>query len=334
MRAGRLLSILLLLQTRGRMTAQALADEFEVSVRTIYRDVDQLSAAGVPVYADRGPSGGFQLLDGYRTRLTGLTPAEAEALFLSGLPGPAADLGVGEAMAAAQLKLLAALPDGYRDGAGRLAARFHLDTVSWYRGPERAELLPPLADAVWGARRVRIRYDSWQAVVERELEPLGLVLKGGAWYLVALSGGKPRTYRVAAIQALEVTDAVFERPPFDLAAYWTAWASDFEARLYRGRARLRLTDEGLRRLAALIPMAADMARQTATDPDAAGWREAVIPVELDSLDHAAAELLRLGPHAEVLEPPDLRARMAETSAAMAALYPSPPAGEGVGAADG
>src|SRR5579862_4010287 len=172
MQASRLLSILLLLQTRGRMTAQALADEFEVSVRTIYRDVDQLSAAGVPVYADRGRLGGFQLLDGYRTKLTGLTPAEAEALFLSGLPGPAADLGLGEAMAQAQLKLLAALPG--REGAGRIVARFHLDPVGWFRGPERTDHLPALAEAVWNSRTIRIRYESWKDVVDRDLEPLGL----------------------------------------------------------------------------------------------------------------------------------------------------------------
>src|SRR5256885_7539794 len=127
MRASRLLSILLLLQTRGRMTAQALADEFEVSVRTLYRDIDQLSAAGIPVYADRGRSGGFQLMDGYRTKLTGLTRSEAEVLFLSGLPGPAAQLGLSDLLSAARLKLLAALPPGMQPDAERIAQRFHLD---------------------------------------------------------------------------------------------------------------------------------------------------------------------------------------------------------------
>ncbi len=171
MRASRLLSILLLLQSRGRMTAQQLADEFEISVRTVYRDIDNLSASGVPVYADRGRDGGFQLLDGYRTRLTGLTPAEADALFLTGLPGPAAELGLGDAMAAAQLKLLAALPSERREGAERVASRFHLDPIGWYQTIEQTAFLPTLAEAVWNTRRIGVRYESWTAVVERQLDP-------------------------------------------------------------------------------------------------------------------------------------------------------------------
>src|SRR5262245_3071093 len=169
MRASRLLSIQLLLQSRGRMTARQLADAFETSVRTIYRDIDELSAAGVPVYADRGRDGGYQLLDGYRTRLTGMTAQESEALFLSGLPGPAAELGLGEALAAAQLKVLAALPHERRETAGRISARFHLDPTGWYQQPERTETLPALASAVWSEQRIRISYESWKAVVERDL---------------------------------------------------------------------------------------------------------------------------------------------------------------------
>jgi predicted DNA-binding transcriptional regulator YafY len=321
MRASRLLSILLLLQTRGRMTAQALADEFEVSVRTVYRDVDQLSAAGVPVYADRGRAGGFQLLDGYRTRLTGLTPLEAEALFLSGLPGPAADLGLGDVMAQAQLKLLAALPNR----AGHVAQRFHLDPVGWFRGAERTDLLPVLA---WNNRRIRIRYESWTDVVERELEPLGLALKAGVWYVVAQpgdgAGGKPRTYRVAAIETLALTDETFERPKtFDLAAYWTAWARDFEARIQRGEAVLRLSPAGVKRLSLLSAAANEMAARTASSPDADGWLTVTIPIEVTSLDHAAAEILRLGVEAQVLGPPPLRRHMSGIAARLGALYPPP-----------
>jgi predicted DNA-binding transcriptional regulator YafY len=320
MRASRLLSILLLLQTRGRMTAQALADEFEVSVRTLHRDIDQLSAAGVPVYADRGRTGGFQLMDGYRTRLTGLTPAEAETLFLSGLPGPAADLGLGDTMAAAQLKLLAALPGQGQSGAGRVADRFHLDPVAWFRNPERADILPVLADAVWNDRRIRIRYESWTDVADRELDPLGLALKAGVWYLVALAGGQARTYRVSAILTLDLTDETFVRPKdFDLPTYWTAWAEDFEARLYRGQATLKLSPEGLRRLPLLGAAVAEMAGRTADGPDGTGWTRVDIPIE--SIGHAVGEVLRLGAEAEVLDPPELRERLAEVIAQLGAVYP-------------
>ena len=320
MQASRLLSILLLLQARGRMTAQALADEFEISIRTVYRDIDQLSAAGVPVYADRGRTGGFQLLDGYRTRLTGLTPAEAETLFLSGLPGPAADLGLGDAMAVAQLKLLAALPSERQEGAGRIAARFHLDPIAWFRSAERTDILPALADAVWNARRIRIRYESWIDVVDRELEPLGLALKAGVWYLVARSGGKPRTYRVSAIQTLELSGEGFTRPEdFDLPAYWAQWAKDFEARLFRGQASLRLSPAGLKQLVRLTPGVGEMAARTARACDDAGWTCVEIPIE--SIENAAGDMLKLGAEVEVLAPPELRQRMARIVAQLAAIYP-------------
>jgi predicted DNA-binding transcriptional regulator YafY len=320
MRASRLLSILLLLQTRGRMNAQALADEFEVSVRTIYRDVDDLSAAGVPVYAERGRTGGFQLLDGYRTRLTGMTQQEVEALMLSGLPGPAAELGLGQAMAAAQLKLVAALPHERREEAGRIAARFHLDPMGWYQHAERADLVPLLAEAVWNERWISVRYESWKDTVDRELEPLGLAIKGGIWYLVARAGGKARTYRVSNIHKLEVTAQRFTRPPrFDLASYWSEWAKDFEARLYRDTAVVRFSPRGMQRLQLLAPAVAASARRTARKPDKTGWVRAEVPIE--SVSHAAGELLKLGADVEALEPAALRDRLREVSAQMAALYP-------------
>jgi predicted DNA-binding transcriptional regulator YafY len=326
MRASRLLSILLLLQTRGRMTAQALAEAFETSVRTIYRDIDQLSAAGVPVYAERGRDGGFQLIEGYRTRLTGLSPDEAETLFLYGLPGPAADLGLGDALAAAQLKLLAALPVEGASRAARVGGRFHLDPVSWYRGAEAADVLPALAGAVWNARRARILYQSWSGRVEREIEPLGLALKAGVWYAVAQVGtaegvGALRTYRVAAIETLTVLDEVFERPAdFDLAAYWSAWVADFEARIFQGEAVLRLSPRGLERLSALAlsPTVAAMAARTRSAAGADGWVRVTIPVE--GIENAAAEVLKLGAEAEVLAPPALRRRVGEIIAALGRFY--------------
>jgi predicted DNA-binding transcriptional regulator YafY len=319
MRASRLLSILLLLQTRGRMSATALAEAMETSVRTIYRDIDELSAAGVPVYAERGRAGGFQLLDGYRTRLTGLTADEAEALFLSGLPGPAADLGLGEAVAGAQLKLLAALPETARGGAKRIASRFHLDPLGWFRSPQAADLLPELAAAVWRERRIDVRYESWTGVVERALEPLGLALKAGAWYLVGRAGSAVRAYKVAAIRTLDVTDETFARPEdFDLAAWWAAWSRDFEQRLYQGTARLRVSQAGLRRLAAMAPAVGEAAARTACPADADGWISVEIPIE--SIDHAAGDILRLGAEAEVLWPAALRETMAALAARLGAIY--------------
>ncbi len=320
MRASRLLSILLLLQTRGRMTAEALAAEFEVSVRTVYRDIDQLSAAGAPVYADRGRVGGFQLMDGYRTRLTGLTDAEAETLFLGGLSGPAAQMGFSGAVTTMQLKLLAALPPERQAAAERLAGRFHLDPVGWYQNPDEAERLPAIAQAVWNSRRIVVRYESWKGEVARTLEPLGLILKGGLWYLAARPAEgrrEPRTYRVSNIVELTLAEQRFERPPgFDLAAWWAETSRRFEAEIFTGTATLRLTTEGLRRLARL---GAEQARIAAgTRPGADGRVEVVVPIE--SVEHAAIDFLRLGPEAEVLAPPELREAMAASARRLAALY--------------
>jgi predicted DNA-binding transcriptional regulator YafY len=234
MLASRLLSILMLLQARGRTSAAALAAEFEVSIRTVHRDIDQLSAAGIPVYAERGRSGGFALLGGYRTKLTGLTQPEAETLFLAGLPGPAAELGLADLLAAARLKLMAALPAGAQ--AERIAARFHLDPAGWFRAAEASELLPQIARAVWSERYLRIRYRSGGEIYGRKLGPLGLVLKGGVWYLVAESGKSVRTYRAAQIVEAEASDESFARPEeFDLAAHWAKSSRDYEAGLYRDK---------------------------------------------------------------------------------------------------
>lgn len=318
MRASRLLSILILLQMRGRLSAETLAREFEVSVRTIYRDIDQLSAAGVPVYAERGRAGGFQLMDGYRTRLTGFTPGEAEALLLAGVGGAAADLGLDAELAAAQLKLMASLPADAGASAQRVAERFHLDPAPWYRAEPAADLLPALAQAVWGQRKVRMAYESWSAQVERLAEPLGLVLKGGAWYLAARVDRSLRTYRISNIQGLAVLAETFERPRgFDLARWWADWARAFEARLLKDRAMVRLSAEGAWRLAQTNPAAARAVE--AAHPDGVeGWATVEIPMESGAF--AARQLLQLGDQVEVLAPPELRAAVAEEAKALAGLY--------------
>src|SRR4029078_12562361 len=159
MRASRLVSLLLLLQNRGQLTAAQVAREREVSERTVYRDVEALSAAGIPIYAERGPRGGVRLVEGYRTRLTGMTEDEARALFLSGLPGPAAELGLGTVMTAARLKVLAALPTELRARATRLVERVYLGAAAWFRPDEQAPHLPVLAEAVWESRTLAITYD-------------------------------------------------------------------------------------------------------------------------------------------------------------------------------
>jgi predicted DNA-binding transcriptional regulator YafY len=320
MLASRLLSILMLLQTRGRMSATDLAAEFEVSVRTIHRDIDQLSAAGIPVYADRGRNGGFALMDGYRTKLTGMTQPEAETLFLAGLPGPAAELGLADYLTAARLKLIAALPAHVQPGAERIAARFHLDPAPWFRAQDAQPSLQIVARAVWSAQVLKLRYrpSGKPDARPRRLRPLGLVLKGGVWYLVAQSekaGEKSlRTYRVANIHDAEITDETFERPKsFDLAAHWESASRAYEAGVWRETAAIRLSPKGYASLELLGPTVMQAARETRT-PDRDGWLRCTIPIE--SIDHGVRDLVRLCDDVEIVAPHTLRAKMAETLAAM------------------
>ncbi|MEN3612965.1 WYL domain-containing protein [Plantactinospora sp. ZYX-F-223] len=322
MRASRLVSLLLLLQARGRMTAQELSTALEVSVRTVYRDVESLGAAGVPVYADRGPAGGYRLLDGYRTRLTGLTTDEAEALFLAGMPGPATELGLGTVLAGAELKLLAALPAELGGRAARARDRFHLDAPGWFRDAEPTPHLAALADAVWRERMVEIRYRRWRAPreVTRRLAPLGVVLKAGRWYLVARAGEEPRAYRIGSVLELTVLDESFTRPDdFDLAGFWHAWSRRYEESVYQATATVRLTEAALERMPFIFPPAMSRAARAAAGPvDNAGWRYTAVPME--SVRHGHVELLKLGADVEVLAPAELRAAFVATARAMAGRY--------------
>ncbi len=322
MRASRLLSLLMLLQSRGRMTAEQLAAELEVSVRTVYRDVDALSASGVPVYAERGPAGGFDLLDGYRTRLTGMTPDEAETLFLAGAPGVAAELGLGSVLAAAQLKLLAALPGEFAARATRIQERFHLDAPGWYHDGEQPPFIEAVAAAVWNERVIEVRYRSWKGERARRLEPLGIVLKGGIWYLAAGVEKQVRTYRVGRILSLVTLDETFERlPDFDLARYWQEWFEASRERMYEVQARVRLSPVAQKLLPHLFDAVTNRAAAaSASEPDERGWIEVEIPVE--TVEFGSTKLLQLGTEAEVLAPAEMRAYLRQVTGELRAMYGS------------
>lgn len=319
MRASRLLSILMTLQARGQITAQALADECEVSLRTIYRDIDELSGAGIPVYSERGAAGGYRLLDGYRTRLNGLSAEEAEVLFLAGLPSAAADLGFGAAMASAQLKLLAAMPQELRAGAERMRSRFHFDAPRWFDEAEQPQYLSLVAKAVWEQRAVVMRYRSWKGEKDRRVEPLGVVLKSGVWYFIGQTENGSRTYRLSRILEMKLLDQRFQRPEdFDLASYWKESTRRAQRELHSDRATLRLSPLGLRIIRAMVPSYVREEMTVEDEADSRGWRTVTLPIAPPR--QTAAELLRLGAEVEVLEPIELRRALAETAEAVSRLY--------------
>lgn len=323
MRASRLTAIALLLEARGQMTAQALADEFEVSVRTIFRDMEALSEAGVPVYAERGSQGGFRLMDGYRMRPPGLTAEEAGALWLAGLPEAVRKMGWGPALTAAQAKLLAVLGPDQRQRAALIRERLHVDGPGWFGAADEPAYLSQVTEAVWMSRVIRVRYQSWTAERIRVLDPLGVVLKGGTWYLVARphEGGPPRTYRVSAIQTCEITGEIGKRPDdFNLGTFWREASADFIRRLYPHEATLRISPEGMHELF-----------HTGTSIHAAGLREvasldssgfALVVLPFENVREAARDLMRLGADVEVLEPRDLREEVRALAAKTLALYES------------
>lgn len=305
MRADRLLSLLLLLQTRGRMTARDLARRLEVSERTIYRDVSALSLAGVPVYAERGPGGGCALVEGYRTNLTGLTEPEARTLLISATAGPLVDLGLGGALDAALLKLLAALPAAQRDDAERARQRVHLDPSGWGQ-PEPAPYLAAVQEAVWCERKLRLAYrKSNGQLAEYLVDPLGLVAKASVWYLVGAVTGALRTFRVSRVRAAEMTDLPGERPPdFDLPRYWDESSAQFQA----SWAQYPVTVSASPRFVATLPdifgARAHTLIERAGPADARGWIQ--LTLTFDSFEVALGRVAGFGTSIEVLEPVELR----------------------------
>ncbi|MDH6216493.1 helix-turn-helix transcriptional regulator [Streptomyces pseudovenezuelae] len=322
MRAARLIKMVLLLQSRASMTAAELACELEVSERTVTRDAQALSEAGVPVYADRGRAGGYRLIGGYRTRLTGLARSEAEALFLSGVPGALREMGLEDAASAARLKVSAALLPSLSDASRTAAQRFHLDAPNWFTEPKAPELLPVVADAVWDDRQVTARYRSRDTEVERELEPYGLVLKAGVWYLCARipDAESFRVYRIDRFTAMDTGAERFVRDEeFDLPAFWAERAEQFARSILRTEVVVRLSADGVRALPYVVdPVAARDALAAAGTPDDDGTLTLTLGVESEKVAHS--QLLALGPEAEVLAPESLRARFTHDATRLARLY--------------
>lgn len=319
MRADRLLSLLLLLQTRGRMTAQELAERLEVSERTVYRDLAALGMAGVPVYAERGPGGGCMLMDGYRTDLTGLTEAEVRTLFMAGAPALLKDLGLGSALEAALLKLLAALPATFRQNVERARQRIHIDALGWSRWEEPVPHLATVQEAVLRDRRLRIVYRPLDGEAgERVVDPLGLVAKTTVWYLVARRDGEMRVYRIARMREAELLDEPCARPEgFDLAAYWREWTAAYAASWPKYTVTVRVPPEHV----AALPQAmgewiAEMIAQAPAEADG-GVR---LALTYDSFEEARRRMLGLGTLVEVLEPAELRASVAAYAREIATFY--------------
>jgi predicted DNA-binding transcriptional regulator YafY len=316
------MALMLLLQRRGSLTAGEAARELEVSVRTVYRDVDALQAAGVPIWSEPGARGGIRLVEGWRTDLDGLTGDEASALFLAGAPAAAAELGLGSVLAAAQAKVLTTLPPELRGRAGRIRERFLLDAPGWFHRDEPLPHLGAVAEAVWGGCRLDLRYRRGDTEVARLVDPLGLVLKAGTWYLVARSGVRSdgadiRTYRIGRLATATMLDERFERPSaFDLDTWWARSSTEFDRSLLRERVRLRGSPVALRLLPHLVgSLAAQEAIAAAGPPDAEGWRDLDLAVESEQV--ACTQLVGLGGGVEVLDPPSLRAALAAEGEALA-----------------
>lgn len=303
MRADRLISILLLLQIHQRLTSHELAARLEVSERTIHRDMEALSIAGIPVYSERGTGGGWSLLDGYQSKLTGLSEAEVQAMFLTRPAGLLADLGLDKASEAGLIKLQASLPLPHQREASFAQERIHIDVTGWNNAKEAVPVLPTLLEAVWNERKLQITYHRGECdAVERKLDPLGLVAKGSAWYLVARVENSFRSYRVSRVQSATVLPEACERPAgFDLASYWQQSAAEFKEKFPRYAVTVRVHPD-------FVPHLYLVGRfsrvENVAEPAADGWRSAVIVFQVEEM--AVQGLLSLGAKVEIVEPLKLR----------------------------
>ncbi|MBL8093718.1 MAG: WYL domain-containing protein [Anaerolineales bacterium] len=325
MRADRLLSIVLLLNARGRLTARQLADELGVAERTIYRDLEALNIAGVPVYTQAGPEGGIFLDEHYRISLTGLNPAQVRALFVASGVGPLNDLGLANAHQDSQLKLFAALSTAQRAEAERMRQRIYIDPTLWFQAPEGLAHIQELQRAVWEDRRVRVEYHAvetdWRV---RDLDAYGLVAKANIWYLI---GRKPdgawRSYRIGRLRQVEVFDERFERDPeFDLITYWRAAATAFERESVTRVPACTATLRVHRSVDWYFPGFFEGRYERLTDADAEGW--STMRVTFASQDEARTRVLGLGTAVVVVEPAALGREVLDTARAILARAQAEP----------
>ena len=319
MRADRLLSMLMILQTRGRVTSNQLADELEVSERTIYRDIMALNIAGVPVYTERGPGGGISLLDSYRTTLTGLNEDEVRALFMLSIPSPLTDLGVSKELKAALLKLSASLPSSRREAEERARQRVHLDWQGWFEEREQVPYLQIINQAIWGDKKLSLSYRLVLDIqVERVVEPLGLVAKANSWYLVYQRDGHIRVLKVSQILEAQIQAEGFERPEdFDLATFWGRWCQNYEANRPSTLMKLRITPGLIPFLPRIFGNQIQEEVSTVL-PDADGWIS--VTVDFESVEMARSRILGLGSAVEVLEPEALRLAVLDFAEQIVAAY--------------
>ncbi|REK71423.1 helix-turn-helix transcriptional regulator [Paenibacillus paeoniae] len=320
MRAGRLVSIVLLLQSEGKLTSKQLAERLEVTERTVLRDMEELSGAGVPVYAERGPQGGWLLTEGYRSSLTGLHSDELTALLLSSQGEALSDLGQRQSLEAGLRKLLAATTDTARRNAELVRSKIHIDGAGWHAekyGKEQHPLLPIVQEAVWEERELRIAYERDGAVTDRVLRPLGLVAKRNVWYVVAWTEEEEiRTFRISRFRSAELLLGGF-RPPesFNLAAYWERSLAEFKVQLPRYPAVIRLKPNLMRRLESERYV---LSVRPEAEKDAEGWTKA--DVEFETLESACQIMMSYGAGMEALEPAELRKMVIDEIEALRVVY--------------
>lgn len=319
MRADRLLSLLLILQDGRKVKAGELARKLEVSERTIYRDMEALSGAGVPVYAEPGPNGGYALLEPYRTDLTGLSKDEVQALVAFTSSDAISDIGLGQSLKTGLAKLAASLPAVQQLAMDHLRERLYVDTIPWFQEKEEAPQLQVVMEAVQQDRQLVFMYRKWEGEAEeRRVKPYALVAKAGSWYLAAETGRGMRVYRISRMESAEVTASTFERrPDFDLRRFWQDWRRDFEENLPNYPVKLRMAPEVIEGLLKTRRQWMENGLETA-EAGEDGWL--VLTLDYERPEFALGTLLEWGDRVEVLEPVELREQMREVVGRMVDFY--------------